>query len=87
MSNIKSSMKHALKSKKLRIFNNSRKSMMRTFIKKVYFSIQKNDKIQAQNNWINLQSVLDRLVSKNIIHKNKSSRYKSRLYFKIKRMV
>ncbi|CAL4319208.1 30S ribosomal protein S20 [Buchnera aphidicola] len=86
MSNIKSSKKHAIQSKKNNQFNKSRKSLLRTLIKKVDIAIIQKNKILAQESWKILQPILDRFATKKIIHKNKASRCKSRLYLKIKKI-
>ncbi|CAL4319268.1 30S ribosomal protein S20 [Buchnera aphidicola] len=84
MSNIKSSKKHAIKSQKLRMINASRKTMIRTLIKKVNSAIFIKDKVLSQQLWVQLQSILDKFSRKGLIHKNKAARYKSKFYFKIK---
>ena len=48
MANIKSAKKRAIQSEKARKHNASRRSMMRTFIKKVYAAIEAGDKAAAQ---------------------------------------
>ena len=47
MANIKSAKKRAVQSEKARKHNASRRSMMRTFIKKVYAAIEAGDKATA----------------------------------------
>ncbi|MCY6789284.1 30S ribosomal protein S20, partial [Escherichia coli] len=49
MANIKSAKKRAIQSEKRRQHNASRRSMVRTFIKKVYAAIAAGDKEAAQN--------------------------------------
>ncbi|CAL4319322.1 30S ribosomal protein S20 [Buchnera aphidicola] len=86
MSNIKSSQKHAIKSKKRRNHNFSRKSMLRTFMKKFSSLINTGDLVKIKNLFHKLQSLLDRFSRKGLIHKNKASRHKSRLFLKIKHL-
>lgn len=61
--------------------------MMKTFIKKVHLAISAGNQENAFKKFKDMQKILDRLVSKKIIHKNKASRYKSNLYLKIKQIV
>lgn len=60
--------------------NKSKKSMIKTYIKKIKLFINNNDKKKALNIFRILQSNLDKLSLKKIIHFNKSSRYKSNLF-------
>ncbi|MXP51123.1 30S ribosomal protein S20 [Pantoea sp. SoEX] len=83
MANIKSSKKRAIISEKRRKINSSYRSMVRTFIKKVYSAIESGDKTAAQNAFIRMQPVIDRQSSKGLISKNKAARYKSRLIRRI----
>ncbi|WP_440867115.1 30S ribosomal protein S20 [Symbiopectobacterium purcellii] len=79
MANIKSAKKRAVQSEKRRKHNASRRSMMRTFIKKVYAAIATGDKEAAQKAFNDMQPIVDRQASKSLIHKNKASRHKSNL--------
>ncbi|MCW2476037.1 MULTISPECIES: 30S ribosomal protein S20 [unclassified Symbiopectobacterium] len=79
MANIKSAKKRAVQSEKRRKHNASRRSMMRTFIKKVYAAIATGDKEAAQKAFNDMQPIVDRQASKGLIHKNKASRHKSNL--------
>lgn len=87
MANIKSSIKRTRQSNKKRIHNNSRRSMMRTYIKKVYTTINTGDKKAAYNSFSIMQSILDRQATKGLIHKNKAARHKSNIFKKIKNML
>ncbi|MGL9769493.1 MAG: 30S ribosomal protein S20 [Sodalis sp. (in: enterobacteria)] len=86
MANIKSAKKRAVQSKKRHQDNASRRSMMRTFIKKVYMAIAAGDQEAAQNAFSAMQSVVDRQANKGLIHKNKAARHKSNLTAQIKTM-
>jgi small subunit ribosomal protein S20 len=66
--------------------NASARSMMRTSIKKVIKAIETGDKTGAQAAYQSTVPVLDRLAGKNLIHKNKATRHKSRLSKRIKEM-
>ena len=86
MANLKSSKKNAIRSQKTNKFNSSRKSMLRTLIKKVKIAILEKNKNLAELSWNKLQPVLDRFAHKKLIHKNKAARCKSRLLLKIKKI-
>ncbi|WMY97241.1 MAG: 30S ribosomal protein S20 [Arsenophonus sp.] len=87
MANIKSAKKRIIQSKKRRFNNNCRRSILRTFMKKVNHAILHGNKEEAEKMFKKTQSIIDRY-SKNrkIIHKNKAARYKSNLIMKIKSM-
>ena len=84
MANIKSAKKRAIKAEKARKHNASRRSMTRTFIKKVIAAIAAGDKAAAQTAFDAAQPILDRMATKGLIHKNKAARHKSRLAAQIK---
>ncbi|HHL2499077.1 TPA: 30S ribosomal protein S20 [Yersinia enterocolitica] len=86
MANIKSAKKRAVQSEKRRKHNASRRSMVRTFIKKVYAAIAAGDKDTAQNAFNEMQPIVDRQASKGLIHKNKAARHKSNLVAQINAM-
>jgi len=79
LANIKSAKKRAITSEKNRQHNASRRSMMRTYFKKVIVAIEAGDKEAAQQAFS-----VDRYATKGLIHKNKAARHKSRLAAKIK---
>ena len=64
--------------------NSSLRSMMRTAIKQVRHAIDAGDSAKAKDAFINATSVIDRVADKNIIHKNKAARQKSRLSAAVK---
>lgn len=84
MANIKSAKKRAITSEKRRQHNASRRSMMRTFFKKVVAEIEAGNKEGAQEAFAKVVPVLDRYATKGLIHKNKAARQKSRIIAKIK---
>ncbi|EAS42906.1 30S ribosomal protein S20 [Photobacterium profundum] len=84
MANIKSAKKRAITSEKRRQHNASRRSMMRTFFKKVIAAIEAGEKENATKAFAEMQPVLDRMSTKGLIHKNKAARQKARLTAKIK---
>ncbi|AFJ48397.1 30S ribosomal protein S20 [Shimwellia blattae] len=87
MANIKSAKKRAVQSEKRRKHNASRRSMMRTFIKKVYAAIEAGDKVAAQNAFNEMQPIVDRQASKGLIHKNKAARHKANLTAQINKLA
>lgn len=58
--------------------------MMRTFLKKAAYAIEKGDIEAAKENFAKVVPILDKYASKGLIHKNKAARHKSRLSAKIK---
>ncbi len=86
MANIVSARKRARQAEKRRIQNASKRSMMRTHIKNVVKAIAAGDKEAAQTAYTKAVPVLDKMVTKGIIHKNKAARHKSRLNAQIRAM-
>lgn len=84
MANTIKAKKRAIQSEKRRQHNTSLRSMYRTFIKKVEAAIIAKNKDNAVTAFKNAVPVIDKMVSKGIIHKNKAARHKSRLTAKIK---
>lgn len=84
MANIKSAKKRARQAEQRRRHNAGLRSMVRTQIKKVINAIATGNKEEAQNAYTSAVPVIDRMVSKGIIHKNKAARHKSRLSAQIK---
>lgn len=84
MANIKSAKKRALQAEKSRQHNASRRSMMRTYMKKVVNAIAAGDKEAAQAALNAAQPILARAATKGLIHKNKAARHMSRLNAQIK---
>ena len=84
MPNIASAKKRAKQAEKLRLHNASQRSFLRTNIKKVLKAIAANDKDAAQAAYTVAVPVIDSMVNKGIIHKNKAARHKSRLNNQLK---
>ena len=83
MANIKSAKKRARQSEKSRQLNASRRSMMRTHIKRVLRAVAAKDITLATEEYRLATSIIDRL-AKTVLHKNTASRYKSRLHARVK---
>ncbi|WJG08490.1 30S ribosomal protein S20 [Aliiglaciecola sp. LCG003] len=84
MANIKSAKKRAIQAEKRRQHNASRRSMVRTYLKKVIAAISAGDKEAATAAFVTATPLLDRMATKGLIHKNKAARHKSRLAAQIK---
>lgn len=84
MANSKQAKKRARINEKNRKHNASKRSEMRTFIKKVRKAIELHDAKLALEEFKLACSVIDRYANKGLIHKNTASRYKSRLNKQIK---
>lgn len=76
----------AIQSEVRRKQNSSKRSMVRTFIKRVLKAIKLKNYNLSMDEFYKAQSVIDRIADKNIISKRKSARIKSRLNLKIKRL-
>ncbi len=87
MANIKSAKKRAVQSEKRRQHNASQRSMMRTYIKKVYAAVSAGDKSVAESAFVEMQKVVDRMASKGLIHANKAANHKSKLSAQIKKLA
>ena len=57
---------------------------MRTSLKKVLAAIKAGDKASAETAYREAMPVLDSMVNKGMVHKNKAARHKSRLNRKIR---
>jgi len=84
LANSKQAKKRAVQSEKRRQNNASRRSMMRTLLKKVNVAIEAGDKEVATKELATATPILDRYASKGLIHKNKAARSKSRLNAAVK---
>jgi len=84
LANTAQAKKRIRQSNKSRVRNMSQKTKFRSSIKKVLKSISDRDKNKSNEHFKEATSVIDKLVSKGLIHKNKASRHKSRLNKQIK---
>ena len=87
MANTASARKRARQSETQRQHNASLRSELRTAVKNVRKAIEAGDKAAAQTVLQRAVSTIDRIADKNIIHKNKAARHKSRLAGAIKGMA
>lgn len=87
MANSAQAAKRARQAEKHRQRNASARSMMRTYIKKVLKAIEAGDKEAAAAAYKEAAPIIDRMAGKDLIHKNKAARHKSRLNAHIKAMA
>jgi len=84
MANTAQARKRARQSVERNKHNASLRSMLRTAIKRVRQAIDAGDQSAANDVFQKTTSIIDRVADKNIIHKNKAARHKSRLSAAIK---
>jgi len=84
VANIKSAEKRAKQAVKRRAHNVAARSRFRTSIKKVLTAIESGDKAKATEAYKEAQPVIDTMVTKGIIHRNKAARHKRELNAKLK---
>ncbi|WP_308363781.1 MULTISPECIES: 30S ribosomal protein S20 [unclassified Microbulbifer] len=87
MANSPQARKRARQNDKRRQHNASLRSMVRTYIKKVVAAIDAGDAEKAKTAYAEAVPVIDRMADKDIIHKNKAARHKSRLNAQIKALA
>ncbi len=87
MANTASARKAARQSETRRVHNASLRSELRSAIKRVKKAIEAGDKVAARTVLSASSKIVDSIADKNIIHKNKAARHKSRLSAAIKAMA
>ena len=87
MANIKSARKRAKQAEKTRLHNMGLRSKMRTHIKGVLSAVEKGDRPAATEAYKAAVPVIDSMINKGIVNKNKAARHKSRLNKMIKAMA
>jgi len=87
VANIKSARKRAVQADKARKHNMGLRSRMRTHIKLVIKAIEAGNADDAREAFKNAVPVIDGMVNKGIVTKNKAARHKSRLNKAIKAMA
>ncbi len=87
MANSAQARKRARQAVKVRAHNASLRSRLRTAIKAVRKAVAGGDKAAAQSVFRTSMSTIDSIADKNIIHKNKAARHKSRLSAAVKAMA
>ncbi len=84
MPNTKSAAKRLRQNLARRARNRARKSMLRTQIRNVREAIKAGDVAKAESEYQVAAASLDRCAARNVIHRNKAARTKSRLQKAIK---
>ena len=87
MANIKSARKRARQAEKTRLHNKGLRSSMRTKIKDVLKACDAGDKDAAVAAYQKAVPVIDSMVNKGIVTKNKAARHKSRLNKRVKALA
>ncbi|MBI3069445.1 MAG: 30S ribosomal protein S20 [Betaproteobacteria bacterium] len=87
MANIASARKRARQAEKRRQHNASLRSELRSAVKSVKKAIAGGDKEAAKTVFQRAAGVIDSIADKQIIHKNKAARHKSRLAAALKAMA
>jgi small subunit ribosomal protein S20 len=86
VANIKSAGKRARQAEKARKHNMGLRSLMRTKIKTVVNACDAGDKDAAVAAYKEAVPVIDRMINKGIVNKNKAARHKSRLNSRVKKL-
>jgi len=87
MANTAQARKRARQNASRRLHNMALRSEYRTAVKKVRKAVESGDKAAAQAAFQVSMGVIDSIADKNIVHKNKAARHKSRLSAAIKAMA
>lgn len=87
MPNTSSAKKRLRQNEKLRLANRSKKSNMRTYIRRVREAVESGDREKAQSEFRVAQKKIDQAASKNLIHGNAAARTKSRLNMLVKSLA
>jgi len=86
VANIKSAEKRARQTIKRRAQNVATRSKLRTAVKSVVSAVNAGNKEEAAANLKAAIPVIDSMVNKGIIHRNKASRHKSALNARVKQL-
>jgi small subunit ribosomal protein S20 len=79
VANIKSAKKRARQQEKTRLHNMGLRSKLRTHIKNVVKAVEKGDKAAATEAYTAAVPIIDSMINKGIVNRNKAARHKSRL--------
>ena len=79
MANHFSALKRARQTEKREARNRANTSQMRSALRIMRESLEKGDKVAAQQTYRQTVSALDKAIQKGVLHENTASRYKSRL--------
>jgi small subunit ribosomal protein S20 len=84
VANTKSAEKAARQAEKHRARNVALRSRMRTAVRRVISAVAAGNKQEAEAGYREAVPVIDTLVNKQIIHRNKAARHKSRLAARVR---
>ena len=84
MANSPQAKKRARQAEKRRAHNASQRSTVRTYIKRVLGAVEAKDADSASGALVQALPMIDKMVTKGIMHKNQAARHKSRLTKKVK---
>ena len=87
MANIKSARKRAKQAEKTRLHKMGLRSKLRTKIKDVIAAVEKGDKDAAAAAYKSAVPVIDSMINKGVVNKNKAARHKSRLNKMVKALA
>jgi len=87
VANIKSAQKRARQAEKTRLHNKGLRSRMRTHIKAVITAVEQGNLEKAQAAYKDAVPVIDSMINKGIVTKNKAARHKSRLNKMVKALA
>jgi small subunit ribosomal protein S20 len=87
VANIKSAIKRARQTIVRRSANMAARSQLRTVIKNVLIAVAAGEKEAAVSNLKVAVPVIDSMVNKGIIHRNKAARHKSQLNTRVKSLA
>lgn len=87
MANIKSARKRARQADKTRLHKMGLRSKMRTHIKAVIVAAESGDKAAAAAAYKAAVPVIDSMITKGVVNKNKAARHKSRLNKMVKALA
>ena len=83
MANSPQAKKRARQAEKRRAHNASQRSPVRTYIKRVLGAVEAKDANSASGALVQALPMIDKMVTKGIMHKNQAARHKSRLTKKV----
>ena len=84
MANSPQAKKRARQAEKRRAHNARPRSTVRTYIKRVLGAVEAKDADSASGALVQALPMIDKMVTKGIMHKNQAARHKSRLTKKVK---
>ncbi len=87
MANHFSALKRARQTVKRTERNRNNRSQLRTCLREMRESLASGDKQAAEQTFRKTVSALDKAIQKGVLHENTASRYKSRLYARLKTVL